>query len=311
MKIAVAGGHSKAAPGASKYLDEYECDRAYVKNLIPALEKAGHNVVNCSNEKTTQGAELAEEVRIANASGADVFAAWHLNDNSKDPNSETTGTEVWYYEGNDNAKKLAEDLSANIAAALGVKNRGAKPTKNLYVLRNTDMLAVLVELCFVDDKDDAEAWHRTPWNDLTKAAVDAFAGIKTTASNKTASVSAPAKPATNAAKPAAKPASNVQQWIRDLQTECNKQGFSKQAVDGIAGPNTLAGCPTLRKGAKGNITKIMQQRLVALGYSVGKCGADGSFGSGTLSGVKAFQKAMGLTVDGVVGPNTWRKLLGL
>ena len=82
-------------------------------------------------------------------------------------------------------------------------------------------------------------------------------------------------------------------------------------MDGIAGPNTLAGCPTLRKGAKGNITKIMQQRLVALGYSVGKCGADGSFGSGTLSGVKAFQKAMGLTVDGVVGPNTWRKLLGL
>lgn len=127
-----------------------------------------------------------------------------------------------------------------------------------------------------------------------------------------ATTAAASKPApAPAAKPAAKPASRGQQWIRDLQAECNKQGFSKQAVDGIAGPNTLAGCPTLRKGAKGNITKIMQQRLVALGYSVGKCGADGSFGSGTLSGVKAFQKAMGLTVDGVVGPNTWRKLLGL
>ena len=122
---------------------------------------------------------------------------------------------------------------------------------------------------------------------------------------------AASKPAAPAAKPATKPASNGQQWIRDLQTECNKQGFSSQVVDGIAGKNTLAGCPTLRQGAKGNITKIMQQRLIALGYSVGKYGADGSFGSGTLSGVKAFQRAMGLKDDGIVGRNTWRKLLGL
>lgn len=113
------------------------------------------------------------------------------------------------------------------------------------------------------------------------------------------------------AKPAAKPASNGQQWIRDLQAECNKQGFSNQKVDSISGPVTLAGCPTLRQGAKGNITKLVQKRLIALGYSVGSCGADGSFGSGTLSGVKAFQRAMGLKDDGIVGRNTWRKLLGL
>lgn len=304
MKIAVAGGHSKAAPGASKYLDEYECDRAYVARLLPALAYAGYDYANCSNEAATQRAELAEEVRLANDSGADIFMAFHFNDNSKDLNDETTGTEVWYQEGNEEARKLAERLSANIAAALGVKNRGAKPTKSLYVLRNTDMLAVLIEVCFVDDKDDAAAWKRTPWADLTKAVVDALDG-KTAAAKAAASKPAPA------AKPTAKPASNGQQWIRDLQAECNKQGFSNQKVDGIAGPVTLAGCPTLRKGAKGNITKIMQRRLIALGYSVGKYGADSSFGSGTLSGVKAFQKAMGLTPDGIVGRNTWRKLLGL
>lgn len=304
MKIAVAGGHSKAAPGASKYLDEYECDRAYVARLLPALAYAGYDYANCSNEAATQRAELAEEVRLANDSGADIFMAFHFNDNSKDLNDETTGTEVWYQEGNEEARKLAERLSANIAAALGVKNRGAKPTKSLYVLRNTDMLAVLIEVCFVDDKDDAAAWKRTPWADLTKAVIDALGG-KTTAAKAAASKPAPA------AKPTAKPASNGQQWIRDLQAECNKQGFSNQKVDGIAGPVTLAGCPTLRKGAKGNITKIMQRRLIALGYSVGSCGADGSFGSGTLSGIKAFQRAMGLTPDGIVGRNTWRKLLGL
>lgn len=109
----------------------------------------------------------------------------------------------------------------------------------------------------------------------------------------------------------AKPAAKGDSWVRELQAECNRQGFSNQAVDGIPGPNTLAGCPTLRQGASGGITKLAQRRLIALGYSVGACGADGIFGAGTAKAVRAFQAAKGLGVDSIVGRNTWRKLLGL
>lgn len=130
-----------------------------------------------------------------------------------------------------------------------------------------------------------------------------------------ASGAAAASPSSAASKPAAKPAApsapKGDAWVRSLQSECNKQGFSKQTVDGIAGPKTLAGCPTLRQGAKGNITKLMQQRLVSMGCSLAPYGADGSFGNVTLAAVKKFQKARGLTVDGIVGQKTWRKLLGL
>ena len=80
-------------------------------------------------------------------------------------------------------------------------------------------------------------------------------------------------------------------------------------VDGIAGPNTLKGCPTLKKGTSGNITKLLQERLVTLGYSTN--GVDGIFGTGTYTAVIAFQKSKGLSVDGIVGTNTWRKLLNL
>lgn len=98
-------------------------------------------------------------------------------------------------------------------------------------------------------------------------------------------------------------------WVRRLQEECNRQGFSNQKADGIAGVNTLNGCPTLKQGARGNITKLLQERLVSLGYNTN--GVDGVFGGGTKSAVINYQKAKGLSADGIVGVNTWRKLLRL
>ena len=69
-----------------------------------------------------------------------------------------------------------------------------------------------------------------------------------------------------------------------------------------------------RKGSKGPAVKEMQKMLIALGYlkptfkskRTGKTfpNDDGVFGSGTARAVKAFQKAQGLKVDGLVGKNT-------
>ncbi len=92
-------------------------------------------------------------------------------------------------------------------------------------------------------------------------------------------------------------------WIRSLQTAIGV------TVDGIAGPKTLAACPTLRSGSKGDSVKALQNRLNALGFSCGT--ADGIFGAKTVAAVKAFQTAKGLAVDGIVGQNTWKQLLGL
>lgn len=66
--------------------------------------------------------------------------------------------------------------------------------------------------------------------------------------------------------------------------------------------------PTIRKGSKGTYVKEVQQALISLGYDVGKTGADGKFGRNTQKAVKAFQKASGLTADGIVGPKTYAAL---
>lgn len=96
-------------------------------------------------------------------------------------------------------------------------------------------------------------------------------------------------------------------WVRRLQEECNRQGFSNQIVDGIPGANTLNGCPLVKKGAEGNITRLLQEKLNSLGY--GTNGIDGIFGSGTKNAVIQFQKDYGLSADGICGRNTWNKLI--
>lgn len=66
----------------------------------------------------------------------------------------------------------------------------------------------------------------------------------------------------------------------------------------------------LAKGSEGGNVKALQLLLIAYGYSCGSYGADGDFGSATDSAVRKYQKAKGLSVDGIVGTKTWNKLLG-
>lgn len=63
---------------------------------------------------------------------------------------------------------------------------------------------------------------------------------------------------------------------------------------------------TIKRGAKGDAVKLLQQQLRALGYDPGAI--DGVFGTRTDKAVKAFQSENGLDVDGIVGEFTWTRL---
>ncbi len=94
--------------------------------------------------------------------------------------------------------------------------------------------------------------------------------------------------------------------VRGLQTELNKQYHRGLAVDGIFGTNTYNACINVRKGAEGNITYLIQAMLVCHSFDVD---ADGIFGPATESAVRDFQSKNGLSQDGIVGKNTFNKLL--
>ena len=68
---------------------------------------------------------------------------------------------------------------------------------------------------------------------------------------------------------------------------------------------------TLRKRSYGKQVKTLQALLIGYGYDCGRSGADGDFGGATDSALRKYQSRNGLTVDGVAGPKTWAKLLGI
>jgi|SRR6516225_6595578 peptidoglycan hydrolase-like protein with peptidoglycan-binding domain len=67
-----------------------------------------------------------------------------------------------------------------------------------------------------------------------------------------------------------------------------------------------SGQPTLRVGSRGSTVSTLQLRLAALGFNAGR--SDGIFGALTDAAVRAFQRARRLTVDGIVGRQTWAAL---
>ncbi len=103
-------------------------------------------------------------------------------------------------------------------------------------------------------------------------------------------------------------ASSTQTAVRNFQ---RAHGL---VVDGVVGPitwNALIiasddGRPVLRLNSRGQYVAILQQMLKTLGYYSGNI--DQIFGTGTQTAVRNFQGAIGIAVDGIVGPLTWTAL---
>lgn len=95
-------------------------------------------------------------------------------------------------------------------------------------------------------------------------------------------------------------------WNKALQITLNELYGAGLVVDGLAGSKTLSAVRNVKFGDNGLLVGVLQIALYARGYATG--GIDCSFGKDTDVALKACQKALGLTADGVAGVNTFRKL---
>lgn len=167
MKINLHAGHNpdgQIACGAVGIIKE-STEARNVKNEVKRLLKEnGQTVYDCTvADGTSQTDVLNKIINKANAHEADLDISIHFNAGASDTKGDgkTTGTEVILYSGESKAKSYAERIIKKVTA-LGFKNRGIKYRTDLAVLKRTKAPAILIECCFVDDKDDTSLYdYRT------------------------------------------------------------------------------------------------------------------------------------------------------
>jgi N-acetylmuramoyl-L-alanine amidase len=149
MKIVISSGHGKHVRGASGYLDEVDEARRIVNrvgDILGAQATVFHDDVS-----TTQDANLKRIVDFHNNKQRELDVSVHLNCYD----GTASGCECLYV----TQAALAQRVADQICAAAGFKNRGPKKRSDLYFLNNTDEPAILIEVCFVDSRTDADLYE--------------------------------------------------------------------------------------------------------------------------------------------------------
>lgn len=128
----------------------------YLRDIL--LEDGRFEVRNSRNTPeeslgTSNATSLAARVRGANEWGADYFISIHCNASE---NPAANGSEVYVYRQGSVAADLAQQVLEAIVARLGTKNNGVRVNPSLYVLRRTQMPAILVELAYITNENDVQ-----------------------------------------------------------------------------------------------------------------------------------------------------------
>ncbi len=161
-KIALDDGHGidtagKRSPAFAdgSILKENECNRRIAHELGEALTRCGFEVIQVAPEETDT--PLKTRVMRANEAHADAYISIHANAYGTGWN-EANGVESWIYEkvmGQSQSYLFAKAVHEALVAASGRRDRGIKRSGELYVLRATEMHAVLVECGFMTNAEEA------------------------------------------------------------------------------------------------------------------------------------------------------------
>jgi N-acetylmuramoyl-L-alanine amidase len=152
-RIVISSGHGKYVRGASGILDEVDEARKVVEGVAEKLRDRDVDVkVFHDDTSHSQNENLNTIVNYHNAQKRDLDVSVHFN--AYVETTKPMGTEVLYV----TQSGLAGQLSAAIADR-GFINRGGKKRTDLFFLNNTEMPAILIEVCFVDSSADADIYR--------------------------------------------------------------------------------------------------------------------------------------------------------
>ncbi|MDR0461989.1 MAG: N-acetylmuramoyl-L-alanine amidase [Christensenellaceae bacterium] len=341
--VTLDAGHGGYDPGAVNGTRLEKNDNLRMALAVGTyLRQCGVNVVY--TRSTDVFIPLAERANISNRANSDLFVSFHRNSNA---NPQANGVENWIYTSASPKALAAADLVLSRLVNQGVQSNRGIQRGTFYVLKYTNAPAMLIELGFISNAEDNrlfdtrfDAYARAIASGiLSSLGVNCQPGGTVTPPPVVPPVVPPPTPPTppTVTPPIVPPppagdytatiryiqnALNTRYgqnlavdgvWgplsyralLRAYQLELNRSYGAGLTVDGAWGPRTRVATRTLRQGDRGNLVWLLQAALYVNGFPAAP---DGAFGPMTDIHVRNFQRANGLAVDGVVGPNTWERL---
>lgn len=280
--------------------------------VITKLRALGHEVIECKPSRASTVKEsLTQRCDKANSTKVETYVSIHFNAF----NQQANGTEIFAVgeKGRKTAKNVLDEF-----VKLGFFNRGVKNGSHLYVLRNTEMTAILVEACFLDSQKDMNLYNP---ESISNAIVKGLTGTLPTA----------------VVKPIPDEEDNVDTSILRLQRALNRLKITSKTgkvlvEDNISDVETKTATEKLQNilgiqttGIVGATTwnainQILAKRIIRPNHAGGpvmrylqyrlNVEVDGVYGSQTEEAVKKFQRQNALLADGIIGGFSWQKLIG-
>ncbi|MGM9643224.1 MAG: N-acetylmuramoyl-L-alanine amidase [Eubacteriales bacterium] len=168
IKIYIDQGHNPVNPNAGAEgngLREQDLVYAIGQELASLLRANGNFEVRLSRPTpqtqigSSNNSSLRQRVEDANSWGADYFISLHTNASAS---PDAGGVESLVFSSPSRAASLGADISKGVSEATGLRDRGVKVRSGLYVLRKTEMPAVLVELGFISNPSEAALMRDRP-----------------------------------------------------------------------------------------------------------------------------------------------------
>lgn len=175
--IVVDPGHGGSNPGAVANNDrEADNNLAVGLKLRDKLTAAGAKVIltrsqdrTVAPEGSSLGDELQARVNLAESNHADMFISIHSNEN---PDPSIAGAMTFYHSAK--SPQLAVSVQSELIKATGAVDKGTSPA-TFYVLRNTSMPGILVEMGFVSNAAEASRLQNDSYQ--SNIAQGIFAGV--------------------------------------------------------------------------------------------------------------------------------------
>lgn len=167
-------GHGGYDPGAitSQGVYEKSINLQIAQKVKEMLEPSGIQVVLTRDEdidyapdqvrgrNTKKQIDLNRRIAMANQAKADVFVSLHVNATATGQNS---GAETFYHYKSESGKRLAALIQQELIKISGMNRRIAKPG-DFYIINNTSMPAVIVEMGYLSSKKEQkklqQSWYQ-------------------------------------------------------------------------------------------------------------------------------------------------------